>query len=433
MTISPLYLAIVALAACVVVAYARRHHLAGRRSSSKLEETISAGLVEPVSLHPSFDLNRCISIGACASACPEGDVIGIVGGSPTLITPTKCIGHGCCAAACPVDAIALVFGTETRGVDIPHLKGTFETNVDGIYIAGELGGMGLIRNAVTQGRQALDNIARSRSHDSAVYDVAIVGLGPAGLSATLRAEELGLRYVAIEQDDIGGTVLSYPRQKLVMTQPMQIPLHGTFSKREVTKEELLTLWRNIVAKTGIAVSVRERLESIARVNGHFDVTSSKTQYAARNVLLAVGRRGSPRKLGVPDENKAHVTYKLIEPEQYRGKSVLVVGGGDSAVEAAVSLSQQDNTSVALSYRGGAFNRAKDDNRARLTDAVDTRGVNVMLESQVCELRDDSVLLETANGATEVAADFVFVLIGGEIPFRMLKDVGVEVVTKYGES
>lgn len=432
MTVSPLYFAVTILIVFFVLAYARRHQRAGRRALARLEETRRAGLAEPVSLHPDFDLNRCISIGACASACPEGDVIGIVGGRPALVTPTKCIGHGCCAAACPVDAISLVFGTATRGIDIPHVKETFETNVDGVYIAGELGGMGLIRNAVTQGRQAIESIAASRVNDPAVYDVAIVGMGPAGLSATLRSEELGLRYVAIEQDDIGGTVLSYPRQKLVMTQPMEIPLHGTFARREVEKEELLSLWREIVDRTGIAVNVRERLEDVTRVNGHFEVTSAKDRYLARNVLLAIGRRGSPRKLGVPGEDNAHVTYKLVEPEQYHGRSLLVVGGGDSAVEAAVTLSQQRETTVTLSYRAAAFSRAKDDNRKRLAAAVDAGRVRVMLESNVREIRRNTALIDTKDGPVEVPAEFVFVLIGGELPLGLLQKVGVEVVTKYGE-
>jgi thioredoxin reductase/NAD-dependent dihydropyrimidine dehydrogenase PreA subunit len=388
--------------------------------------------MEPVSLHPAIDPNRCISIGACVTACPEGEILGLVNGRAELIAPNKCIGHGACAAACPVDAISLVFGTATRGVDIPHVKPTFETNVESVYIAGELGGMGLIRNAVEQGRQAMENIAKSRSKDSAVLDVVVVGAGPAGLAATLQAHKDGLRYATVDQIGVGGTILTYPRQKLVMTQPMEIPLYGSFKERETTKEDLLELWNGIVSDNGVSVNTDERLESIVRPNGHYEVKTTKDTYLARNVLLAIGRRGTPRRLGVPGEDTSKVTYRLLEPEQYRGKRVLVVGGGDSAVEAAMALADTPGTTVTLSYRKDSFSRIKEGNEARIEKYMAGGSVRMLWESNVTEIHTDAVDIEVSGVSERLENDFVFVFIGGELPTPLLTRLGIVVETRFGE-
>ena len=426
------YAAALALCAAFVYGYVARQKRRDARARQTREENIRAGVGEPVTLHPSLDPNRCISIGACVSACPEGEILGIVDGRAELIDPTRCIGHGACAAACPVGAISLVFGTATRGVDIPVVRETFETNADSIYIAGELGGMGLIRNAVTQGRQAVENLSQRPSNDPSVHDVAIVGAGPAGLSATLQAEKMGLRYVTIDQDDIGGTLLSYPRQKLVMTQPMDIPLYGRFNRREAHKEELLELWHDIVARTGVIINTHERLEDVTRPNGHFEVTTTKGRYVARNILLAIGRRGTPRKLGVPGEELPKVTYRLIEPEQYAGKNVLIVGGGDSAVEAAVALGAQSGTRATLSYRRDAFSRIKPGNQRRIEAAGSEGTVSLRLGSQVREIRSDNVVLEEGGNTAEIENDYTLVFVGGELPTPFLKRLGVEIETKFGK-
>jgi len=416
-----------------VGAYVWRHGSRARRARQALDHARTSGLEEPVSLHPKLDPNRCISVGACADACPEGDIIGLVNGRPVLLAPNKCIGHGACMAACPVDAITLVFGTDERGVDIPHVKPNFETNVAGVYIAGELGGMGLIRNAVTQGREAVEYIAASgKRKDRAVYDLAIVGAGPAGLAATLQAEKEGLRYLTVEQDDIGGAIRSYPRQKLVMTQPMEIPLHGKFTQREVYKEELVELWEEIISRVGIGINVREKLHDLVRVNGHFEMTTSKGTYATRQVLLSIGRRGSPRKLDVPGEATHRVTYRLLDPEQYRRQRTLVVGGGDSAVEAALALSEQRGTQVTLSYRKETFSRVKPANAERIAQAIDRGRVEALFRSTVKEITEKSVRLEAAGNTLEVPADYTFVLIGGELPTAFLQKIGIRVDKKFGE-
>ncbi len=427
------YIAGAALTGAIFLFYILRYRSRTKRARQKLQSATESGMAEPVSLHPELDPNSCIGIGACADACPEGEIIGIVNGRFHLIAPNKCIGHGACLAACPVNAISLVFGTATRGVDIPHVKKTFETNVDGVFIAGELGGMGLIRNAVTQGKQAIDNIAkRKKSIDPSVHDVVIVGAGPAGLAAALQAEQAGLSWVCVEQDDIGGTILSYPRQKLVMTQPMEIPVYGKYSKREIMKEELLELWHEVITKTGIGINTGERLESVVRPNGYYEIQTTRQQYATRQVLLAIGRRGTPRKLGVPGEETSKVTYKLLEPEQYCNKRSLVIGGGDSAIEAAIRLSEQNGTEVKLSYRGKSFNRIKEDNRHRLEEAAASGRLELLYESEIERIEQETVTFRHMEQTRVEENDYVFVMIGGVLPTPLLKRIGIDIDTKFGE-
>ena len=417
----------------IPVIYIWRYKTKERISRGKLAEAVTTGRIEPVSLHPRIDPNRCIATGACVRACPEGEILGLINGKAVLVSPTKCIGHGACQSACPVDAIDLVFGTARRGVEIPHVKETFETNVPGLYIAGELGGMGLIRNAVTQGREAIEYLSSTlNGRDRAIYDVAIIGAGPAGLAASLQAQKQGLRYITLDQDDLGGTILTYPRQKLVMTQPMEIPLYGKYKSREIRKEELLALFQHIVQKNGIGIHTHEKLEKIHRENGHYRVISSKGEYVAHRVLLAIGRRGTPRKLGVPGENSSKVAYKLIEPEQYRGMRVLVVGGGDSAVEAALSLAGQAGTEVVLSYRKGVFSRIKEGNQKRIERAIRSRAVRVIFNSTVQEIHPKHVVLNCEGKIGQLHNDYVFIFAGGELPTKLLQELGIHIEKKFGE-
>ncbi|HSQ04372.1 MAG TPA: NAD(P)-binding domain-containing protein, partial [Burkholderiales bacterium] len=320
-------------------------------------QNLEAGLVEPPSLHPVFDPTLCMGSGACTKACPE-KALGFVNGKAQLVNPTACIGHGACAATCPVEAIKLVFGTERRGIDIPHVKPTFETNVPGVYIAGELGGMGLIRKAAQQGRQAIESLRKRRAKGDEL-DVVIVGAGPAGLSATLAAMQHKLKFVTLEQEgSLGGTVFHYPRNKIVMTQPVTLPIVGKMKFGEVSKEGLLAFWQDIVERVSLPVQYGQRVEKVVPLNDSFEVVTSLTRYRTKSVLLALGRRGTPRKLGVPGEQLPKVVYRLLDAEQYSGKHVLVVGGGDAAIEAALSVAEQPGSHVTLSYRGEVFGRLK---------------------------------------------------------------------------
>jgi thioredoxin reductase (NADPH) len=404
------------------------------RSLAIMEEAKAAGLTEPASLHPVIDPALCLGCGACVKACPEKSILGLIDGKVKLIEPTHCVGHGACATSCPTDAIQLVFGTETRGVDIPFLSPKFETNVPGVFIAGELGGMGLIKNAIEQGRQAIGYVAtkaKSVSAPAGVLDVMIIGAGPAGISASLGAMEKRMNFRTVEQSTLGGTVAHFPRGKLVMTAPATLPIVGKVKFGEVSKETLLAFWEDVVRDTGLELNFEERVDTLVREGGLFRVVTSAGTYRAKTILLAIGRRGSPRMLGVPGEELSKVVYRLIDAEQYRGKRVLVVGGGDSALEAAGSIADEEGTSVTLSYRSEAFSRARAKNRDRVDAGVASGRIALHLRSQVDHICTDSVRLKTDNGMIDIPNDAVIVCAGGVLPTQFLKNVGIEVETKYG--
>jgi len=416
----------------ILVSYLGNQALRNRRNKAALASAIRSGLTEPTSLHPVINPNRCIGCGTCISVCPEGNVLGLIDGKSKLINPTHCIGHGACKAACPIDAITLVFGTETRGVDIPIVQPTFETNVRGIYIAGELGGMGLIRNAVTQGVQAMESIGETlEKNRPKLLDAVIVGAGPAGFAAGLSAMASGFKFKLLEQDSLGGTVSHYPRGKIVMTAPVNLPKVGKVKFTETTKEVLLEFWQGVLEKTGLEISFQERVEKITQQSQGFVVKTTRNSYATQKVLLAVGRRGTPRKLNVPGEEHTKVVYRLIDPEQYSGKHVLVVGGGDSALEAATTIADEPGTTVALSYRSGAFSRAKQKNRQKVEEASANGRLKVLLESEVLSIDDDTVHIKQHNKQIKLRNEAIIVCAGGILPTGFLKEIGIEVETKYG--
>ncbi|MEE9245753.1 MAG: NAD(P)-binding domain-containing protein [Gemmatimonadota bacterium] len=422
-----------------------------RKREKKTEEaeaiSLKYGLKEPATLHPVIDPSRCIGIGSCVEVCPEPGVLGIRNGQAVAVSPARCIGHGVCELACPVDAIQLVFGTATRGVDIPRIKENFETNVPGIYVIGELGGMGLIHNAFEQGRQCIDGILREKRQKAGdALDVLIVGCGPAGLSASLSCQESKLKFVTIDKDDVGGTVRCYPRKKLVLTQPLKVPGYGKLKIREVVKEELIDVWEEIVAAAGLEIKSEETVAEVkSAADGCFEVHTDKAVYRTLRVILAIGRRGVPRKLGVPGEDSPNVAYALAEPEAFQNDRIMVVGGGDSAIEAALSLAEQPGNQVRISYRKDRFSRIKPANLERIEEAVDKRKVEILFSTSLQEIKPDSVVYGNGgNGssggsgggggsdAVSLPNDYVFVFIGGELPTGFLKACGIEIDTKFGE-
>jgi thioredoxin reductase (NADPH) len=403
-----------------------------KKDGSRQQQSLESGDVEPVSLHPLIDPAKCVGCSACTHACPEGRVIGLIGGKAQLLDPLSCIGHGACKTSCPVGAIELVFGSARRGVDIPVVSPQFESNVPGLFIAGELGGMGLIANAIEQGRQAIDSIAKHGSLGQRdLYDVIIVGGGPAGIAASLAAKEKKLRFLTLEQDTLGGTVARYPRRKIVMTRPARLPLYGKVRLRRVRKERLLALWQSVVTKTGIEIRGGVRVERITPHDWGFELATTSGVCRTSTVLLATGRRGSPRRLGVPGEDLDKVVYSLDDSGQYRGQHVLVVGGGDSALEAAIALAASSAASVTLSYRGQNITRAKSVNRRRFDDVVSTGRIQVLWDSHVRAIEQTRVVIDQLGRRHTPHNDAVIICAGGLLPTSLLADIGVRVETKYG--
>jgi len=419
----------------ILFAYIRRQNRHHAMSLNVRKEAIEAGLTEPASLHPVIDPTKCIGCSSCIAACPEmpeHKVIGIIHRKAELINPTECIGHGACLTACPHGAITLVFGTERRGVDIPQVKPNFETNVPGIYIAGELGGMGLIRNAIEQGRQAMQSVIKDNAgrRDSDL-DVVIIGAGPAGFSASLAALEHKLRFVTLEQEALGGAVAHYPRGKIVMTAPAVLPKIGKMKFRETTKEKLMEFWHQAEKQSGIEITYGEHVEAIVRHKQDLEVKTGTRSYRTKAVILAIGRRGTPRKLGVPGEDLPKVTYRLVDPDQYINQHVLVVGGGDSALEAAIVISAAEGTDVTLSYRSDAFSRAKKKNREKIEAVQNAGKVRILFRSNVIRINPDTVEIDHDGKTIELPNDAVIVNAGGILPTAFLKSIGIEVETKFG--
>ncbi len=416
----------------VVFYYLKEQKNASKIVQEKIEKARDEGLHEPKSLHPLIDLDKCIKSASCVKSCPEQDILGILHGGGTLIEASNCVGHGACFHGCPVEAISLVIGTEKRGAELPHINENYESNIQGIFIAGELGGLGLIKNSVEQGQMAVENIVKSGiKKNTAGYDLIIIGAGPAGISASLMAKKLGLNALTLEQDSLGGSVFNYPRSKIVMTSPMHLPLHGKAKLFGTSKTELLDLWYAVLSKNDIDVKEHTRVENIRPEGNGFEVLTSQGQtFRAQKILLAIGRRGSPRKLGIPGEHLEKVYYRLLEPERITGKKILVVGGGDAAIEAAAALA--GNNEVTLSYRKDKFWRLRNENRERVNYLAGMGKIKIVYRSNLTEITPDQVQLATDDGLQEtIHNDLVYIFAGGELPIQFLKKTGVLITKRFG--
>jgi thioredoxin reductase (NADPH) len=408
---------------------AARHR---RDAEEKFKKYSAGGALMPVTLHPHIDVAFCIGCASCVRVCPE-NVLGIVYGRAAIVSGMKCVGHSLCAEVCPIGALTLRFGSPTHGMEIPYYDHNFQTNVEGLYVVGELGGIGLIKNAVAQSITAIEHIARTTTSDLP-YDAVVIGAGPAGMTAALTSHAKNLRYVVLEQDSIGGTIFHYPRQKLVLTSPVVLPLHGTVKVSEITKEELLEMWQSIVAGFKLNILTGQKVDTVEKIPGGFLIKANGKEYRSAHVLLAVGRRGSPRKLGVPGEDLSKVSYQLIDAKSYNQKHLLVVGGGDSAVEAAVGLASQSGNTVTISYRRESFVRLKEKNEQRIEELVQAKKITVLFNSNISEIRAKSVAVVGQDGKkAEIQNDFVFIFAGGEPPTELLKKIGVRMRDGQGEA
>jgi thioredoxin reductase/Pyruvate/2-oxoacid:ferredoxin oxidoreductase delta subunit len=418
----------------VIAWYLRNQKITSETTIKKVAIAKEEGSHEPVSLHPYIDLNTCIGSAACVSECPEKDILGISQGKAVVINASSCVGHGACFHACPVEAISLRIGTETRGVELPHVNQTFETNIKGIYIAGELGGMGLIKNSVEQGKQAVENISKSlNTNKNGNLDLLIIGAGPAGISGALTAKKLGLTFRVLEQYTLGGTVYSFPRAKIVMTNPMDLPLYGKVKLFDTSKDELLGIWNDALANNNIEITENTKVENIIpQEDRSFKIKTSKEEEIICNqVLIAIGRRGTPRKLNVKGEDLPKVYYRLLEPELIKDKNIVVVGGGDSAIESAMLL-MEDNT-VTLSYRKAQFARIKPKNKERIKRAHSENKLNIIYNSNLKEVHDDTVQLSLndEDQSIEIQNDLVYIFAGGELPTKFLSNAGIDIQKRFG--
>jgi thioredoxin reductase/Pyruvate/2-oxoacid:ferredoxin oxidoreductase delta subunit len=424
------------IAALVTVFFMRRYLNKQKAREARAHAAAKKGSLRsdgPQFQHPHIDTSHCIGCATCTTVCPEGDVLAMLAGQAVIVNGYKCIGHSLCAEACPVGAITMVMASPSMSADMPHLTPEYETSIRNMFIVGELGGLALIKNAINQGRDCVDTIAtriprlRAGNPGSNILDVLIVGAGPGGFSASLRSIERKLNYLTVDEGEFGGTVAKYPRQKIVLTSPVELPIYGKFKKTELSKEDLLAIWKQVLSKVDFKFRSGEKVEEIKKgEDGVFTVMTTKGLHRARTVVLAIGKGGSPRKLGVKGEDLPKVMYRLIETDHYVNRNILIVGGGDSAVEAAMGLAQQVGNKVTLSYRKPGFTRLKDRNEKRIQESMEKGKVKVVFNSRLAEFTEKSAILDVGGKLQEIPNEFVWIFAGGEPPTAFLRKVGVKV-------
>ncbi|MEW5975770.1 MAG: NAD(P)-binding domain-containing protein [Acidobacteriota bacterium] len=318
----------------------------------------------------------------------------------------------------------------------PYLRKHNESNIPGLFIVGDLAGAPVIKYAMAQGYEVIEHIASLPGavggEDADLLDVVVIGAGAAGLNAALQAKERGLRYLLLEKEQIANTIENFPDGKWVYAEPDSQPPKGKLWLDGASKEDLTRRWHQIVRNNQLNIRTMEGVTRCEKRDGAFLVTTSKGQYRAKRVVLATGQRGNPRKLGVQGENQEHVYHRLYSPRKYKNQDILVVGGGNSAVEAAITLSEQNR--VYLSYRGSALSRVFKDNERKLNEAIAAGKIELLLNSNILEFGEKEAVLKIKRVGNEetrrISFQNAFVLIGAEVPRDFLKSLGIKMENEW---
>jgi thioredoxin reductase (NADPH) len=378
-------------------------------------------------VYPAINRAACIGCGSCVQSCREKDVLAVIQGKSTLVNPLACRCRGDCERNCLTGALKLVEYGKKLKVRIPWTDEYYQSNIAGIYIVGSLTGAGLIKEAINQGRAAVNHIMKGVFPPD-LPKIMVIGAGPAGLSATLSCRKFGLPVICFEKDLAANTIRNFPKKKILMAEPVEMPIVGPLWVGDATREKLLEAWEGILLKSGACITTASRLEKIEKKDGHFQVTVSGKPFFCDKVILALGSRGVPRKLGVPGEDGANVFYNLLETDEFTGSAVTVIGAGDSSIEAALAL-QKNDCRVTMLVRGGGFPKAKARNQERIGQASAAGKIRVYFNSQPLQIGADFITFTAAGVTQREKNDAVFVMVGGELPFELLESVGIRIVEK----
>ncbi|HET9621221.1 MAG TPA: NAD(P)-binding domain-containing protein [Kofleriaceae bacterium] len=385
------------------------------------------------------DINddRCTGCDACVAVCPT-NVLDLVANKSRVLRFHDCIQCEACMFACPTEALVMFpEGGVPPNLKVPEIDENFQTAVSGQYLIGEVAGKPLVKNAANLGRSVIEHMLQSGLVPGALgaadnhVDVAIIGSGPGGLSAALTCIQKGLSYVVLEKEQmIASTIARYPKGKLVMAEPYDTTNLSLLPVFDASKEQLIPIWREVIDRVGMQIRQGESVEAITRGgDGLFEVRSTVATYRAQRTVLSIGTRGKPRTLQVPGENLPKVFSLLEDPDEWRGRSVLVVGGGDSACEAALALADA-GAKVTISYRGKGFNRAAPKNKQAIESYAGQGRIKAKLGSQVLAFEADSVTLALADGSQKrYPNDGAFVLIGADPPIAWLEKMGIHFVER----
>ena len=386
----------------------------------------------------AINLDRCTGCEACIEVCPTY-VLELVEHKAQVARQETCIECRQCAQACPTSALVMHRqGEEPPTLRTPDITPTFETAVPGQYLIGEVAGRPLVKNGANLGRLVVEHmvggglVGQGGRGDEADHpvNVVIVGAGPAGLSAALTCRYHGLSAIVLEKENIlASTVARYPRGKTFLAEPVDCRNLSFLPVWDTTKEQLIAAWTHMIEAAGLDVRIGVGVDRVSRRDdGVFEVRTAAGALFARRAVLAIGTRGKPRTLGVPGESLVKVATMLDDADSHRGQSVLVVGGGDSALEAACALAGAGAARVTLSYRGRSFARARKRNRDAIDRLVALGPVELLLGSHVTEITDDGVVIQLANGQS-IENHAVYVLIGADAPLRWLERCGVRTVER----